>query len=244
VLGEPRYLDAAREAAEFVWDFMRDGSGRLLRTFNDGAARLPAYLEDHAYLLEGLLTLYEATFDEVWFVRARSLADTILERFADPDRGGFFVTADDGEPLLTRRKDLEDTPIPSGSSSAALGLLRLAALTGEARYEEAALGAMRLVVRIAPRFPSAFGHLLCAIDLHAGGVREVAIAGRDTGALLAVVRERFRPRIVLAGGAGGAVPLLEGRVDEEGPALAYVCERFACQAPVGEPAALRALLDG
>jgi len=105
------------------------------------------------------------------------LAEQILERFADPQRGGFFVTAADGERLLTRRKDLEDHPIPSGSSSAAVGLLRLAALHGEPSYERAALGAMRLAAPLAPRYPIAFGHLLCAIELRTAGVQEVALVG-------------------------------------------------------------------
>jgi hypothetical protein len=248
VLGEERYLAAAQAAAEFVWERMRDGDGRLLRSFNDGAARVPAYLEDHAFLLEALLTLHEADGDERHYLRARHLAQEIRERFADRERGGFFVTASDGERLITRRKDLEDQPIPSGSSSAALGLLRLAALSGEAAYEEDALGAIRLASELAPRFPLAFGHLLCAIDLHTAQRREVAVVGADPGALLAVVRERYRPHVVLAwtrDAASSAVPLLEGRgSDQGGRASAYVCERFACQAPVSEPAALRLALDG
>jgi uncharacterized protein YyaL (SSP411 family) len=246
VLGEARYLEAAKDAAEFVWEQMRDGDGRLLRTYNDGAARLPAYLEDHAFLLEALLTLYEASFDERFFAWARMLADEILERFADPVRGGFFVSAVDGERLITRRKDLEDHPIPSGSSSAAVGLLRLGALTGEAAYEQAALGAMRLALELAPRFPIAFGHLLCAIDLHTAGVREVALVGPGLAPLLEVVRERHRPHVVLAAAeqsGGSAVGLLAGRTAIAGRASAYVCEHFACKAPVSEPDALRALLE-
>src|SRR5204862_1081184 len=128
--------------------------------------RLNAYLEDHAFLLEALLVLYEATFEPRWFAEARSLADTILERFADPQLGGFFSTASDHEQLVARRKDLEDAPIPSGASSAALGLLRLAALTGEHRYEAAAAGHLRLLHEIAPRHPRAFGHFLLALDFH------------------------------------------------------------------------------
>jgi uncharacterized protein YyaL (SSP411 family) len=246
VLGESRYLDAANTAADFVWERMRDGDGRLLRTYNDGAARVPAYLEDHAFLLEALLTLYEADFDERRFRWARALADDILERFADPVRGGFFVSAHDGERLITRRKDLEDNPIPSGSSSAALGLLRLAALSGESAYEHAALGAIRLALDVAPRYPTAFGHLLCAIDLCTAGVREVAVVGPEATALLAVVRERHRPHIVLAAAPAqepSAVALLSGRAALEGRATAYVCERFACQAPVSDPDALRSQLS-
>jgi hypothetical protein len=246
VLREPRYLQAAISAAEFVWEQMRDRDGRLLRTYNDGAARLPAYLEDHAFLLEALLTLYEASLQERFFCWARALADEIRARVGDPQRGGFFVTAVDGERLITRRKDLEDHPIPSGSSSAALGLLRLAALSGESAYAEAALGAIRLAQSIAPRYPGAFGHLLCAIDFHTAGVREVALVGPALGPLLDVVRERYRPHAVLAAAvdpAGTAVGLLEHRSALKGRATAYVCEHFACQAPVSDPAALRSLLS-
>jgi uncharacterized protein len=248
VLQREDYLDAAREAAAFVLDRMRGPDGRLLRTFNAGVARLAAYLEDHAFLLEALLVLYEATFEERWFSAARDLADTIVARFADTDRGGFFSTADDHEKLIARRKDLEDSPIPAGGSSAALGLLRLAALTGEQRYEDAAAGQLALLHEVAVRHPTAFGHLLQAIDLQLAPRREVALVGDAEGvaALAAVVRETRRPHLVLAGGPGDgrtAVPLMEQRTPVDGRAAAYVCEHFACQRPVTEPDELRALLD-
>jgi uncharacterized protein len=237
------YVEAAAACAEFVLRDVRDAEGRLLRTYKDGRARLNAYLEDHAFLLEALLVLYEATFDPRWFVEARAVADTILARFADPDNGGFFSTSDDHEALLTRRKDLEDTPIPSGASSAAFGLLRLAALTGEHAYEQAAVSQLRLVHELAPRHPLAFGHLLAAIDFYTSPTLEVALVGPDRGPLERVVRGAFRPHIVLAGGAQDVVPLLDGRAPVDGRATAYVCEHFACRAPVSEPAELAALLD-
>jgi uncharacterized protein len=248
VLQREDYLDAAREAAGFVLDRMRGPDGRLLRTFNAGVARLAAYLEDHAFLLEALLVLYEATFEERWFSAGRDLADTIVARFADTDRGGFFSTADDHEQLIARRKDLEDSPIPAGGSSAALGLLRLAALTGEQRYEDAAAGQLALLHEVAVRHPTAFGHLLQAIDRQLAPRREVALVGDVDGvaALAAVVRETRRPHLVLAGGPGDgrtAVPLMERRTPVDGHAAAYVCERFACERPVTEPDELRALLD-
>jgi uncharacterized protein len=248
VLQREEYLDAAREAAAFVLDRMRGPDGRLLRTFNAGVARLDAYLEDHAFLLEALLVLYEATFEERWFSAARDLADTIVARFADTDRGGFFSTADDHEKLIARRKDLEDSPIPAGGSSAALGLLRLAAFTGEQRYEDAAAGQLALLHEVAVRHPTAFGHLLQAIDLQLAPRREVALVGDAEGvaALAAVVRETRRPHLVLACGPGDgrtAVPLMEQRTPVDGRAAAYVCEHFACQRPVTEPDELRALLD-
>ena len=242
VLGEQRYRDAAVAAAEFVLRDLRDDSGRLLRTYNQGRAHLNAYLEDYSFLLEALLTLYEATFDPRWFVEARALADQIIDRFTDAERGGFFFTADDHESLIVRRKDPEDSPIPSGASAAAFGLLRLGRLTGEARYEEAAVGVIRLLHMLAPQHPTAFGHLLQAIDFYLADVREVALVGDDREPLERVVREAFRPHLVLAGGDNSEVPLLAGREPVNGHAAAYVCERFACQRPVTEPDELRALL--
>jgi uncharacterized protein len=243
VLERDDYVEAATACAEFVLRDLRDGGGRLLRTYRDGEAKLNAYLEDHAFLVEALLTLYEATFDPRWFGAARSTADAMIERFADDELGGFFETSSDHERLVARRKDLEDNPIPSGNSSAAYGLLRLAALTAEHEYERRACGVIQLLHAIAPRHPQAFSHLLQAIDFHLAGVREVALVGDDTRPLERVVRGRFRPHIVLAGGERDGVPLLEGREPVAGRAAAYVCERFACKRPVTEPAELAALLD-
>jgi len=231
-----------------VAEQLRDADGRLLRTWKDGEGRLNAYLEDHAFLLEAYLALYEATFEPHWFAEARSLADAILTRFADPDptAGGFFATSSDHERLVVRRKDIEDTPIPSGSSSAAVGLLRLAALTGEARYADAAVSHLRLVHELLGRHPQAFAHALLALDLHVGGGREVALAGDAEGvaALAAVVRERLRPGVVLAGPPGDGVALMEGRSPVDGRAAAYVCEHFACRLPVTTAGELRDALPG
>ncbi|HXD58053.1 MAG TPA: thioredoxin domain-containing protein, partial [Thermoleophilaceae bacterium] len=241
-LGEERYLDAARSAAAFVLRSLRDDQGRLLRTYKDGRAKLNAYLEDHAFLLEALLTLYESSFDPRWFAAAREVADSMIDRFADGERGGFFETSSDHEQLVARRKDLEDNPIPAGNSSAAYGLLRLAALSGEHAYEERALGVFRLLQDIVDKHPQAFAHLLQALDFHFAQVKEVALVGEDTAQLEQVVRSKFRPHIVLAGGEPDGVPLMEGRTPVNGEAAAYVCERFACKAPVTEPAELEALL--
>jgi uncharacterized protein YyaL (SSP411 family) len=246
-LERPDYLGAAVACATFVLDALRTSDGRLLRTWKDGEARLAGSLEDHAFLLEALLTLYEATFDPRWFRAARELADATIVHFADDERGGFFTTADDHEQLLTRRKDLEDTPIPSGNAAMAFGLLRLARLTGELSYEDRARGVIALLHPFAAGHPTAFAHLLQAIDFQLGDVHEVAIAGGEhdpagAAALARVVRSAFHPRVVLAGGPQDGVPLLEGRGPVDGRAAAYVCERFACQAPVTEPARLAALL--
>jgi uncharacterized protein len=251
VLENNQYLDAARMCADFVLTQMRDSDGRLLRTWKDGVGKLNAYLEDHAYMVEALLTLYEATWDPRWFSEARAIADTMIERFADDERGGFFDTSSDHEALVARRKSLEDNPIPSGNSSAAFGLLRLAALTGEYDYEQRAVGVFRLLHEVATRHPQAFAHLLQALDFHFASVKEVAIVGPDADALARVVRARFRPHVVLAGmpadapaaDAAAAVPLLRDRHPVNGHPAAYVCERFACKQPVTDPAALEELLE-
>jgi uncharacterized protein YyaL (SSP411 family) len=243
VLDEPLYRDAAVQCADFLVTRMRDDDGRLLRTYNRGRARLRAVLEDHAFLLDALVTLYEATFDPRWFGEARVLADTLLERFEDRENGGFFSTADDHEQLITRRKEIDDNPIPAGQSAACLALLRLGALTGEHRYEAAALGVIGLLHEIAPQHPAGFGHLLQAIDFHVSPVREVALVGPDVAPLERVVRATFRPHVVLAGGEPDGVPLLDGREPVDGRAAAYVCERFVCRRPVTEPEELAALLN-
>lgn len=219
-------------------------AGELLRTYKDGRAHLNAYLEDHAYLLEALLTLYEATFERRWFERARDLAGTMLTRFADAERGGFFSTAKDHEPLIARRKEIGDHPIPSGNSAAAFGLLRLAALTRERRYEQAAESVFRLFAGPATNHPDAFAHLLRAIDFHLSSTKEVALIGDDLTELAGVVRSKHRPHLVLAGGSEGSdVPeLLCNRPMAEARPTAYVCESFTCRQPVTDPAALADLL--
>ena len=238
-LERPDYVDAAVGCAEFVLRERRTDGGDLLRT-----PRVRAFLEDYAYLLEALISLYEATGDPRWFGEATALAGVLIARFSDPERGGFFTTADDHEPLAVRRKDLEDSPIPSGNSAAAFGLLRLALLAGEGSYERHALGVLRLMFPLAVRHPQAFGHLLGATDFYLAPVKEVAIVGPDpeAGELLRIVRGQYRPHLVLATGAADGVPLLEGREPVDGHAAAYVCEHFVCQAPVTSPEALAAAL--
>ena len=175
-LEESRYTEAAIACAEFILRDLRDGNGRLLRTYNDGEAKLGGYLEDHAFLLEALLALFETTCEERWFTEATALADTLIARFADPENGGFYSTAADGEALIARRKDLEDSPIPAGGSSAAIGLLRLSELTGEPEYERQGLGVLALLRDIAPRHPTAFGHLLQALHWRLSPARPIACA--------------------------------------------------------------------
>jgi uncharacterized protein YyaL (SSP411 family) len=237
VMEREDYLDAARSCAEFILRDLRDVDGRLLRTYKDGEGRLNAYLEDHAFLLEAMLTLYEATFERRWFEGARALADTMIARFGDPERGGFFSTSDDHEELIARRKEIGDHPIPSGNSAAALGLLRLEALTGERSYGGWAEGVLRLFAKTAPRQPDAYAHLLRTLDFQLAPTKEVALIGDDLTRLSAVVRSGHRPHLVLAGGAADSdtPPLLAGRTQVDGQPAAYVCENFSCRVPVTDP---------
>ncbi len=245
VLGREDYLTAARECADFLLTRMRDGDGRLLRSFNQGKAKLRAYLEDHAMLLDALLTLYQSTFEPRWYVAAVAEAEAIIEAFGDDERGGFFSTAADGEQLAARRKELEDSPLPSGGSAAALALLRLALLSGEARYEQAAVGQLRLMRPFVARHPHAFGHALQAIDLLVGPAQELALVGDQLTDFERVVRSQLRPRLVIAGGddvSASPVPLLQGRAAVGGSSAAYLCQNFACAAPLTDAAALAKLL--
>jgi uncharacterized protein len=241
VLDRPDYLDAAAACAEFIFGSMRDEDGRLLRTYKDGRAHLNAYLEDHAFLVEALLTLYESGFDPRWFKEARALAESMIERFGDAERGGFFTTSTDHEELIARRKEVGDHPIPAGQSSAALGLLRLAALSGEARFTDRATGVFALFGEPMISHPDSFAHLLRALDFHLASKREVALVGQDTSTLEAIVRAEFRPNVVVAAGPAGAVepPLLDARTEIGGEPAAYVCEGFTCNLPVIDPAALK-----
>lgn len=240
--GRADYLAAAVACASFVESELRSPDGGLLRVFNRGRAKQPGFLDDYAYLLEAYLTLYESTFEERWFVRAVELAETILIRFHDPELGGFFSTGAEHTGLIARRKDLEDAPIPSGASSACYGLLRLARLTGESSYLDAASSLIALLHPIAPRHPLAFGHLLRAMDFFVAPVREVALAG-PADELASVVRRGYFPHVVLAGGGGDAVPLLVDRPAVDDGATAYVCENFTCQLPVTRVEDLTRLLQ-
>jgi uncharacterized protein YyaL (SSP411 family) len=244
---EPRLAEVAARAAELLLAKVRDEHGRLRRSWKDGRARHAGVLDDYAGLADGLLALYEATFDERWFVAARELLEIVLAHFVDP-AGGFFDTADDHEQLIARPKGLQDNAVPSGGATASLALLRLASWTGAGHYRDAAVSAIRQVVALVPRYPTAFAQWLNALALGLADATEIAVAGdpraASAGNLLAVVRSTYRPFAVLAAGEpeGSAVPLLHDRPLREGRATAYVCRNFACETPVTETSDLAAQL--
>lgn len=240
------YAEIAKRNADFLLNHLRDENGRLKRSFKDGQARLNGYLEDYANLAEGLLALYETTFDEKYFVAARELADVILEHFADP-RGGFFDTSDDHENLVIRPKDVQDNATPSGSAMATMMLFKLAAYTGEAKYADAAEPAVAPLQPALAQAPTGFAWWLNALEFELAPPKEIAVVGENAQPLLDVVFAEYRPNQVVAyarDADASAIPLLEERSTQDGKATAYVCENFACQMPVTETEALKAQLNG
>ena len=252
VLKRDDYREVAIKNAEFLLAHMhRDG--RLLRTHRAGESKLNAYLEDYAYLADGLLSLYEATFDVRWFVEARNLVETMIEQFWDDEGGGFYFTGRDHEELISRTKDVYDNATPSGNSVAVSVLLRLVLFTEEQRYRQLAERTLRLLLGVVQRAPSAFGHLLCAFDLALASPFEIAIIGAAgepaTAALVDIVFTRYLPNRIVASASASDdtarnIRLLEGRAEVEGKPTAYVCFNHRCEAPTTDPAGLAEQLEG
>jgi uncharacterized protein len=233
-------LEAARRLGEFLLGPLSAADGRLHRTWRVGRAKGTGYLEDYADVVHGLLELHVATGELRWLEEANRLARLAVELFADERRGGFFLTPSDGEDLVARTKDLDDHPTPSGNSMLAHVLLRLARIYGEDELERQAVSVFRLVHRGLGDAPTAFGWMLCALDLHFAPPRELAIVGPPSSAVARAALAGFDPNAVVAFGPAAEVPLLVGKDLVDGQPAVYVCERFACRAPVTDPAALAA----
>jgi uncharacterized protein YyaL (SSP411 family) len=236
-LGRDDYLDAARGVASFLLGPL-SADGRLLRSTRDGRASGHGYLDDYANVAHGLLELHVATGEPSWLHEARRLALLAVELFADDENGGFFLSPEDGEALVTRTKDLDDNPLPSGNSMLAHVLLRLARIWGDDELERHAVGVLRLVAPALGRVPVAFGWALCALDLHLSPPQELAIVGPVGSAVARAALEPFRPTTVVAVGPAEDVPLLAGKALVDGRPAVYACERFTCRAPVTDPAEL------
>ena len=247
VLERQADLAVAEGVAEAALSLLRGPDGRLARSFRLGRTTGQGGLDDYACLADGLLCLYEATFDERWLVAASELVGVVEREFAD-GAGGWFDTAVDAEPLIIRPKETQDGATPSGGAATAAVMLRLAELTGDGRLRDAAERALGQMEQVAARYPRAFPAWLGALDFASAPVAQVAIVGdpaaADTRALLAVARRGFQPYRVLALGnsASNTPDLLRGRSAIDGRATAYVCHGFACRRPVTEPAELAAEL--
>jgi uncharacterized protein YyaL (SSP411 family) len=236
--GNQEWRAAAIANAEFLLARLRRDDGRWLRSWQeDGTPRILAYAADHAALVDAFVRLAEATGEARWIDHARATADAMLALFWDDERGGLFTTGSDAERLITRDKDLQDNATPSANSLAAVGLLRLAALTGDDGYRERAEAILRLLGGLAVEHPLAFAHLLAAVDLHASGTTEVVVAGSRPD-LVSAVQARYLPNAVLAWGEAYESPLWEGRAD----GAAYVCQHYACKLPAADVDTLLAQL--
>jgi uncharacterized protein len=231
-------LESAVRLAEFLLGPLSDGE-RLHRSFRAGQAKGTGYLEDYADVANGLYELHVATGDLRWLEESRRLALLAVELFADEERGGFFLTPADAEQLVVRKKELDDHPTPSGNSMLAVVLLRLARIYGDEELERRAVSVFRLVHHVFERAPSAVGHALCALDLHFAPSKEIAIVGSPKDEVARAALTPFEPNAVVAFGPAEGVPLLEGKTEVDGRPAVYVCERFACQAPVTDAVELR-----
>jgi uncharacterized protein YyaL (SSP411 family) len=231
------WLAAARELAEFLLGPLSH-AGRLHRTWRAGVAKGTGYLEDYANVAHGLYELHVATGELRWLHEAHRLALLAVELFGDDELGGFFLAPADGETLVARQKDLDDNPTPSGNSMLAFVLLRLARLWGDDELERRAVGVLRLVRDVIPRAPTAFGWALCALDLHLSPPRELAIVGGPDSEVARAALRGLDANAVVAFGPADDVPLLAGKTLVDGRPAVYICERFACRAPVTEPDSL------
>jgi len=251
VLDRSDYTNIATHNVEFILTTMKI-DGRLFRTWKaePGQAKLMGYLEDYAFYADGLLTLYQTTFDPRWFQEAQALMEVVLEHFSDEDGGGFFDTADDHEQLVTRPKSLQDNAIPSGNSMAVRTLLILAAYTGQSKYEAPAVKALASLQQPMAQYPGAFAHWLGAMELAKAHPKEIAVIGQlglaETTDMLRILQRPYRPNQVVAvaneANTTGHPDLVKARPTQDGKTTAYVCQNFSCQRPVTTVGELETLL--
>jgi uncharacterized protein YyaL (SSP411 family) len=259
VFGEPEYTQASQEVVRFVLKNMRSRNGRLFHTYAEKEARIPAYADDYAFTIWGLLELYETTFETRYLEEAVTVSETFVTHFWDKESGGFFFTADDGEPLFIRTKEFYDSAVPSGNSVAMMNLLRLGRITGDTGYDERAMRLVRANSENIRKAPMAFLSLLLSVDFAHGPTIEVVIAGEkgeeDTKRMIDVLRGEFSPRkVVLLRDTGSmdsgirdsgidAIAPWSARMDlVEGCAAAYVCVDYSCRLPTIDPEVLRSAL--
>jgi len=244
--GEPRYAEAAKKALNFIFDQMRQPNGRLLHRYRDGQAGITANVDDYAFLIWGLIELYEATFDAHYLEDALKMNEEMLKHFWDDKSGGLFFTPDDGEALIVRKKEIYDGAVPSGNAVAMLNLLRLARFTGNTHLEERAMELGRTFSKAVNQFPSGYTQFLVAVDFSIGPSYEVVIVGKsegdDTREMLEALRTRFipnkvtvfRPSEMESPPIDRLAEYVKYQVSRDGKATAYVCMNFACKEPTTE----------
>jgi hypothetical protein len=251
ILRRPDYVSLAEQSATFLLEELRE-DGRLRRSYKKGATKFNAYLEDYAFVIEGLLALYEATFELQWFTEAQSLTETMVSLFWD-NEAGFFDTSADHETLITRPQELTDNAIPSGTSAAVAALVRMAILADRPDWRAKADRIFARMVPAIESYPSAFSYLASQLAFVLSPPHEIALVGEpgadDLNALLEIVNDAYRPAQVVAllqpdqVEAADYILLLANREKRDGVATAYVCENYVCRMPILDPTLLRGELD-
>jgi len=252
---EPELATAAAKASEFIMERLRDSEGNLLHRYRQGEKAITGFLDDHAFLIFGLLELYEAGFDVKHLRHALDLAERMLTHFWDKTHGGFFQTADHSETTLTRNKEIHDGAYPSGNSIAAMSLIRLARITGETRFEEKADQIMNTFSLEVSKNPHSYAQLLSALDFMLGPSSEIVIVGnpqkQDTTKMLQTLRSKFIPRkIVLFRSSAEETPEIthiarftKDLKEKEGKATAFVCKGYVCKTPTTDASEMLELLE-
>ena len=253
VLNEERYTQAAVKAAHFVLDKLRTDQG-LLRRFRDGEARFPAYLDDYAFLVHGLIELYQATFETEWIEKAAEINKEMVELFFDKEAGGFYFSQEKDPTLLTRGKEYYDGAKPSGNSIAVMNLLRLSEFTGNQTFKESAVKILEGISGSLETAPNAYTQSLVALEFLLSSPMEIAVVGtqdlKNTETLLEAVRQPFSPNKVVAftgkNKADKEIPIsyLKGKIAIGGKPSVYICRNYTCKKPLTEPAEVRSALQG
>jgi len=247
VLDEPRFTEAAQRAARFILDQMRNPDGGLLRIHSAGRASVDAFVEDYAALADGMISLYESTGDESWYIEARAMIDAMIDRFWDHDGGGFFTVGREGEQLIAQRKPVQDGATPSGNSLAARALARMYALSAEGRYADLIEAMRESFSAYLSKAPTMLG-LFVTVEDWLTDHRSVALVGPADDAEIARMKRDLwtgapRPMVVMhRSGDDTVVPQLADKPQQGGQPTAYVCQAFACSAPVHSAAELRKIL--
>lgn len=251
VFSNEHYTTIARHNAYFILHDLSMKNGRLYRTYKDGESKLNGYLEDYACVIDGLLELYQSTFETRWFVEAQRLADHVLKHFKSSDGGGFYDTSDDHETLVARPRSLMDNATPGGNNLMAYNLVRLGAYTGQTEYENAALVVFKQVLNAVEQYPSAFGVALIGIDFLVRRAVEVAIIGsvQESREILEALQKPFRPQVITAlaevdQDSIARPQLLAFRTKRNNQPTIYVCQNFTCAAPVNTVEEMEKLLAG
>ena len=232
------WVEQGREVGEFLLTRLSDEQGYLLRSYRGDRSSGPGFLDDYANVAHGLLELHVATGELRWLEESSRLARLAVELFGDDERGGFFLADRERDPLVARSKPLDDHPIPSGNSMLAHVLLRLSRIYGDEELERRAVSVFRLLRPALERAPSAFGWSLCALQLWFSPPRELAVVGDVETEVARAALRPWQPETVVAVGPADRIPLLAGKGLIGGRTAVYLCERFACRAPVTEPAEL------